>query len=121
LKDPAAWMAEKISQLKLRRDHPGGLGTFEALEALALGISGKLELWTALRMLAEANPLVPARDYEQLAARARDQHRRVEECRLRLARTALRVTTWAARLRSQVWIVHPLQRLDSLRSRHLLV
>src|SRR5690242_14048001 len=30
------WLSEKFGQLKLRRDHSGGLGTFEALEMLGL-------------------------------------------------------------------------------------
>ena len=42
------WLSEKTSELKLRRDHSGGLGTFEALEMLGLGIQGKIGLWTAL-------------------------------------------------------------------------
>ena len=45
LTEAAGWLAEKASRLKLRRDDPsGGIGTFEALETLALGIRGKLEL-----------------------------------------------------------------------------
>jgi hypothetical protein len=49
-KEASAWVAEKLSELKLRR---GDFGTFEALEALALGILGKLALWRALAVIAE--------------------------------------------------------------------
>lgn len=42
LKGLSAWVAEKVSRLKLKRDASDGLGTFEALEFLALGIQGKL-------------------------------------------------------------------------------
>src|ERR1039458_4658281 len=38
LKQATAWLAEKASQLKLREDDTGGLGTLEALETLTLGI-----------------------------------------------------------------------------------
>lgn len=88
LKEAAAWMAEKVSRFKLQRDHPGGLGTFEALETLGLGILGKLSLWRALRVIGEIDPRVQGHDFEQLAARAQAQHARVEEFRLQVARTA---------------------------------
>jgi hypothetical protein len=39
LTEAAGWFAEQASQLKLKRDDPsGGIGTFEALETLMLGI-----------------------------------------------------------------------------------
>jgi hypothetical protein len=88
LKDIAAWVAEKASQLKLRRDRAGGLGTFEAMEALALGIIGKLELWKALPVVAEKDSRLVAWDFERLATRAKDQFLRIEKYRLELARTA---------------------------------
>src|SRR4051812_43189771 len=53
LKEAGAWIAEKISRLKLRHDTCEGLGTFEALETLALGIWGKLSLWNTLRVISE--------------------------------------------------------------------
>jgi hypothetical protein len=36
LKEAAAWLVEKLSRLKLNRRTGGALGTFEALETLAL-------------------------------------------------------------------------------------
>src|SRR3981081_3701627 len=50
LKEVSTWLSEKISRIKLNRD-PHSLGTFEALEFLALGILGKLALWDALKGL----------------------------------------------------------------------
>ena len=51
LKEFAAWLSEKVTRLKLR--HGGdGLGTFEALEFLELGIHGKWALWRALATVA---------------------------------------------------------------------
>ena len=88
LKAASAWFAEKASQLKLQHDEPGGLGTFEALETLMLGITGKLALWRVLPVIAEFDPRVGAQDFARLAVRAQDQWERVEEQRMRLARVA---------------------------------
>jgi hypothetical protein len=76
--------------LKLRRRAAGGLGTFEALEALALGILGKLALWRALAVSAAADARLRGVDFDHLAARAQAQHARVEERRLEAARVVLR-------------------------------
>lgn len=92
-REATAWLAEKISQFKLRHDDPAGLGTFEALEALVVGIHGKLALWQALNLVATVDSRVDGVDYEQLAARARAQHDQVDEWRLRLARTTFAVGT----------------------------
>jgi hypothetical protein len=82
------WLSEKTSELKLRRDHSGGLGTFEALEMLALGIQGKVGLWTALPEIRKVDPRIPDLDFATLLIRARTQYSQVEEQRLRLAATA---------------------------------
>jgi hypothetical protein len=79
------WISEKAGQLKLRRDSNGGLGTFEALETLALGIQGKLGLWKSLPAIREIDPRVPDLDFDTLLARAQTQYNQVEEQRLRLA------------------------------------
>lgn len=86
VKNAAAWLTEKISRLKLGKDTGGELGTFEALEALSLGILGKRALW---RALATQRERFSELDFEQLASRAQGQYDRVEERRLELARTAL--------------------------------
>ncbi|HTB10987.1 MAG TPA: hypothetical protein VK752_05425 [Bryobacteraceae bacterium] len=86
LKQASAWLAEKASRMKLSHGDPHGLGTFEALETLALGILGKLSLWEALLVIAESDDRVAGENYIQLAARAWEQHARVEAYRLRIAR-----------------------------------
>jgi len=69
LKEFAAWLSEKVTRLKLR--HGGdGLGTFEALEFLELGIHGKWALWRALATVAASDTRLRGLDYEHLAARA---------------------------------------------------
>jgi hypothetical protein len=85
LKEAAAWLGEKLSELKLRR---GDFGTFEALEALALGIQGKLALWRALEIIAGADTRLRGLDFKQLADSAKRQHSKAEKLRLQSARAA---------------------------------
>ncbi len=89
LKQAAGWLTEKVSKFRLSRDAEGGFGAFEALEILALGILGRIALWRALAVIAEDQTELQNLDFEQLIARAQDQHDRVEENRLRVAQTAL--------------------------------
>lgn len=88
VKEAAAWLAEKLSELKLWRSIAGGHAPFESLEALGLAILGKLALWRALPVIAESDPRVGDINYDDLAARALAQHAGVEEQRLQAARTA---------------------------------
>jgi hypothetical protein len=82
------WLVEMASRLKLRRDESGaGLGTFEALETLALGIQGKLSLWKILPRVREFDARIPEYDFDRLAARAQEQYGRAEEQRARLVRS----------------------------------
>ena len=90
LKEAGAWLAEKVSRLKLGRPAAGELGTFEALEALALGILGKKALWDALEAAASQDPRLSGLKFGELSRRAQAQHARVEDERLTTARTALR-------------------------------
>jgi hypothetical protein len=90
LKGLSAWVAEKVSRLKLGRGASDGLGTFEALEFLALGIQGKLALWRALAVVAPDDTRLEHMDFHHLAARAETQHAEMEERRLEAARRILR-------------------------------
>jgi hypothetical protein len=90
LKEAAAWLGEKVSRVKLRRRSAGELATFEALEALGLGILGKRALWRALAVVAGGDDRLCGMDFHHLAARAHAQHVQVEERRLEAAPTALR-------------------------------
>ena len=90
LKEAAALLGEKFSRFKLGRLAGGELGTFEALETLALGILGKKKLWEACAKLAPEDPRLQGMDFATLSARAEEQHRRVEQKRLEAAQTALR-------------------------------
>ena len=66
LKGYPAWVAEKVSRLKLKRDASDGLGTFEALEFLAL--------WQALAVAGTVDVRLNHIDFDHLAARAKTQH-----------------------------------------------
>jgi len=87
----AAWLAAKVTELKLRlEDRSGGaLHLLESLEALSLGIEGKRALWQALATAADDSPMLQVADYGRLMRRAEEQRRRVEEKRLEAARRAL--------------------------------
>lgn len=87
----SAWLAGKVTELKLRLDERAGgdLHLFEALEVLSLGIEGKHGLWRALAAAAEGAPSLRVADYGRLALRAVEQRGRVEAMRLEVARKAL--------------------------------
>ena len=89
----SAWLTEKFTELKLRRDDParGDLRLFESLEALSLGIEGKRSLWLALSAAADVSPALRIVDYPRLIQRAEEQRRRAEAERLAVAKAALKL------------------------------
>ena len=87
-----AWLAEKLGRAKfgLSEHQVSGTGLLEALEGLALGITGKQLLWRALQSASDTTPQLRGLDYAHLEQRAREQRDRVEEKRLAAARDAFR-------------------------------
>ena len=85
LKELTAWLGEEVSRLKLRHGTGDGLGIFEALEFLELGIHGKFELWCALGAVAASDNRLQGIDFDRLAARAEKQRVMVENRRLEVA------------------------------------
>jgi hypothetical protein len=85
------WIAERLAELKLEVDDDakGRLRRLERLEALAMGIDGKIALWGALDAAAGTHTEPGGLDYERLTQRGRDQRARVETLRLQAAREAL--------------------------------
>ena len=83
-----AWLAEKLSRPKMALGDGSEeeLGLFLALEALALGITGKRSLWRALQAVSEGAPHLAGLDYSELEKRALEQWERVEAKRLETAR-----------------------------------
>jgi hypothetical protein len=84
-KELTAWLGEKVSRLKLGHGANNGLGLFQALEFLEIGIHGRLELWRAFAAVAPANPRLRGVDFEHLASRAEKQREEVEKRRLQAA------------------------------------
>jgi hypothetical protein len=73
LRKAGRWLAEQVIETKLAFDDEIGgiLREFERLEALALGIDGKLALWRALAALSELDSRLSGVDYERLIQRCR--------------------------------------------------
>ena len=91
LKVALAWGAEKAGRLKLNGEllRYSPLSRLEELEALALGVTGKLALWETLCRTHGADPRLRGVDVEELVDRARSQRRRLERQRVRAADEAL--------------------------------
>jgi hypothetical protein len=89
VKEAGAWIAEKFSRWKLSADDPDDLGRFEILEALSLGVLGKMKLWQALSLIACNQPELRGPDYDYLASRAQAQHDQLETFRREAAEAAL--------------------------------
>jgi hypothetical protein len=87
MKEWGAWLTEKVSRLKLKHGSADGLGTFEALEFLVIGIHGKRALWRAMEAVAPNQPHLRNIDFAGLIARAESQHQKVEEQRLDCAQS----------------------------------
>ena len=84
-------LAESLAEIKLGVDDEdkGPLRRLERLEALVIGIDGKLAMWQALGSAAAANEELRCVDYDPLIERAVDQRSCVETLRLQAAQSAL--------------------------------
>ncbi len=67
------------------------VGLLQALEALALGITGKRLLWRSLGAIAQNFAALQGTDFGELEKRAQDQFERVETLRLEMAPEAFRI------------------------------
>jgi hypothetical protein len=87
----SSWVVEQIAEVKFEMDDgdSGMLRRLERLEALSLGIEGKLGLWRALQAASSMDAQLSGPDYEQLIQRARDQRESVELLRIEAATRAL--------------------------------
>ncbi len=92
VRSAAAWLTEKMAEVKLKLDDPGNgeLRLLEALETLGLGILGKLALWRALEAARQDVPSLQRLNFAELKSRALAQHDQVEIARLQAAHMALR-------------------------------
>jgi hypothetical protein len=92
LKQAAAWVTERVGRGKLAlsaRVDPA-LATLQGLEALVLGLQGKLGLYRTLAELEPNDPRLSGIAYAALAARTLEQQAMVEHERLAASRVAFR-------------------------------
>ena len=89
VKPAAAWVAEKLGRLKLNGRLRGysPLSRMVELEGLAIGVNGKMRLWTALEHTLGSS--LPGFDFKQLCERAMRQRSAIEELHLEAAVRAL--------------------------------
>ncbi len=87
-KDAIAWVGEKVGRLKLNGQLRGysPLSRVLELEALSVGVAGKLALWQSLGSVPTLRERLSGFDLDQLAARARRQRDEIEEHRINAAR-----------------------------------
>jgi uncharacterized protein YukE len=90
IRKAGAWVAEKFSRIKIG-DPDDSAGLLQALEALALGITGKRLLWRSLRAITSNFVPLQGTDFGKLEKRAQDQFEQVETLRLEMAREAFRI------------------------------
>ncbi len=84
VKQATAWIAEKVSRAKFSgmTSRDPELGTFMALETLALGVRGKACMWTALKQVADEHPPIASMNLDELIDRAHTQQDALERERL---------------------------------------
>jgi hypothetical protein len=89
-KEAAAWVGEKAGRLKLNGQIRGysPLSRVLELEALSVGVAGKLALWESLIATPGIRKRLSGFDLDSLSERARRQRAEIEEFRLRAAREA---------------------------------
>ena len=90
MRKAGAWLAEKFSRVKIG-DADDSVELLQALEALALGITGKQLLWRSLGAIAPNFAALQGMDFGGLEKRAQDQFERVETLRLEMAPEAFRI------------------------------
>lgn len=81
VKQAAGRVAERLSRLRMHRAITGdpGLSRLLEIEALILGVMGKLALWGTLRELASQEPRLADVEFEDLMRRAQEQLSGLEE------------------------------------------
>lgn len=87
VKQAGGWVVEKLTRVRVDPRITGSpdLSRLLELEMLAMGIDGKLALWSALRGVTGAHPDVAALDLDDLVARAESQRLGVENHRVEAA------------------------------------
>lgn len=94
VKQAAGWTLEKVGRLKLNGSLTGytPLARLEELEALRMGIDGKLALWEALAETSTVDHRLQRSEFEALADRARAQRDELEKFRVEAAKEAFQTS-----------------------------
>jgi hypothetical protein len=94
VKTSLAVILERLGRLKLNGQLTGysPLSRLVELEALALGVTGKLALWENLREIAPEEPGLAAFDFDELIRRAQEQLDRLGDQRLAASRLGLKAS-----------------------------
>jgi hypothetical protein len=82
------WIAEQVAENTFAMEDQN-LRRLERLEALFLGIEGKLRLWRALEAVSTVDADLATLNYARLAGRAQYQRDEVEKLRIQAANSAL--------------------------------
>jgi hypothetical protein len=87
-KETVAWVGEKVGRLKLNGQLRGysPLSRILELEALSVGVAGKLALWQSLKSTPALSERLSGFDLDQLAERAQQQRTEIEDQRIKAAR-----------------------------------
>jgi hypothetical protein len=87
-KNAVAWVGERVGRLKLNGQLRGysPLSRILELEALSVGVAGKLALWQSLQAVPALNERLSRFDLDDLAERARRQRAEIEEQRTNAVR-----------------------------------
>ena len=89
IRKAGAWLAEKLGRAKFG-DTGDSIEMLQALEGLALGVTGKELLWRSLEAVAPNFPELQGTNFGELEKRAQDQFQRIETLRMEMAREAFR-------------------------------
>jgi len=91
IKSALGWLGEKAGRLKLNERVFGRspLSAVLELEGLIAGVSGKLQLWRALLLVAEGDHRLSAFDFATLSQRAESQRTRLEQVHAKAVSRAL--------------------------------
>ncbi len=90
IKRSAGWVAEKLGRFKLNGQLTGysPLSRLIELEALKLGVDGRMSLWATMASIGREDDRLAGVDFEQLATRAEKNLAEIEELRLEAAKGA---------------------------------
>jgi hypothetical protein len=91
VKQATAWISEKASRAKFSgiTSREPELGTFMAVETLAVGVRGKACMWKALKQIADQHPPIASMNLDGLIDRAHTQEDALEHERLAAGTRAL--------------------------------